>query len=296
MKRIAYLFFVILCSFVLLGCGGENKKTADYWIEQGNKAFEEKDYRTAFLDAEEALKIDSKALGALELRARVFYDKYCRNYALRDINKVIELDPKRASAYCYRAEFEGEPFIDSLYHNSQAAINDLTKAIEIDPNNAKVYSLRSKFYGYEKKNDLAMQDINRAIELFPKDPDLYVQRSKYQKNPEKMKDLDKAIELATDKKKYKYYDIRGYSQESKDKKKADFEKALELATGETKAEYYVVRYGGPTIDDYNKAIEVATNKAKYYATRARYYKKHQNRDAALADYAKAIEQRQGEIL
>lgn len=292
MKRISYLFLVILCSFVLIGCGEESKKSADYWIDQGNKAIEEKDYRTAFVDAEEALKIDPKSISALELRARVFNDKTNRNYAFRDINKVIEMDPKRASAYCYRAKFEFVELdeMDQTYKDEAKGMNDLAKAIEIAPNNAKIYRLRGEAYDFAWKDDLAMQDINKAIELSPKDPDLYYLRSINRNNSNRNDDFAKAIELATDKAKY-------YAKWS-----SHINKAIEVATDKDKAKYYARRAEyykydkekGDALADYTKAIELAADadKAKYYQMRASYYAYNSEPpkpDLAIQDLTKVIE-------
>jgi S1-C subfamily serine protease len=79
-------------------------------------------------------------------RAKDHYGAGDYNGAIADYTEVIQLDPKNASAYYWRAIV----YDDKRDHDS--AFADYTKAIRLDPKNARAYRRRAMVYN--KKGDL----------------------------------------------------------------------------------------------------------------------------------------------
>lgn len=85
--------------------------------------------------------------------------------AIEDLSQAIELDPKLASAYSYRAEayrFMGM---------TKEALRDSTVAINLGGDSlsiASAYVTRAKIYGQRGQNELAEAEFRKAMELNPR--------------------------------------------------------------------------------------------------------------------------------
>jgi tetratricopeptide (TPR) repeat protein len=90
--------------------------------------------------------------------------------ALRDFNRVIELNPGLAIAYRNRAEL-----LASL-GRIEEALADYTRAIEGLPGNAELYRARGSAWHRAGDYERALADLNRAIEIAP-DADAFTQRA-----------------------------------------------------------------------------------------------------------------------
>ena len=91
--------------------------------------------------------------------------------AISDYNKIIELDPKDAKAYCYRGA------VKVLIQDFQGAIADYTKAIEIYPEYERAYYKRGILKVELEDYQAAIADYNKAIELDdPKNIEVYYDR------------------------------------------------------------------------------------------------------------------------
>jgi tetratricopeptide (TPR) repeat protein len=90
--------------------------------------------------------------------------------ALRDFNRVIELNPGLAVAYRNRAE------LLAALGRMEEAIADYTRAMSSLPEDASL--LRARAHAYQRMGDFAhaTADVNRAIQLAPHDPELITQR------------------------------------------------------------------------------------------------------------------------
>ena len=84
-----------------------------------------------------------------------------KNYmgAIKDYNKVIEIDPESAEAYSNRAVAKSNLGLD------REAIKDFNKAIKLNPDYAEAYNNRgiTKFLLTRKKD--ALKDLTKAGEL-----------------------------------------------------------------------------------------------------------------------------------
>lgn len=121
-------------------------------------------------------------------------DEYGRTAA--DYDKLIELDPNNADAYCERGDFYYET------DEYDKAIVDYNRAIELAPNHASAYFNRGCAYGEIGAYDKAILDYNRAIELNPNNALAYYNRGlAYREKgevPKTVSDLEKSISLSTD--------------------------------------------------------------------------------------------------
>ncbi len=99
------------------------------------------------------------------LRGKAYKDSGEMNFALKDLNTSIMLDPSR-TAYKYRGEiyFEQERYTD--------AINDFTAALEINPS-SELYKLRGESYLKSVNYVVALADGFNIIEMAPYDSESY---------------------------------------------------------------------------------------------------------------------------
>jgi len=122
--------------------------------------------REAVEDATQVLKLEPDAPNPdiLFVRARAYTGDKKLNFALDDLNKVIEEKPNLVDAYIERAEvFMGARRYDD-------AIGDLNRAIFIDPQNARAYAVRATAKLKTEANEDALNDVNQALALANTDP------------------------------------------------------------------------------------------------------------------------------
>ena len=217
------------------------------------------------------------------------------NKAIRDLNKVIRLDPENALAYISRGtayDKKGD------YDN---AIKDYDKAIKLNSEDAEAYLLRGDAYLGKADYDSAIADYDKAIKLNPEEETAYEGKAyAYRKKgdnaqaeatkaellnimeDQELTSLDGAIRVSPENAEAYYnrglfYDARG----DFDLAIADYSKAIQLAPQGTRASYYKGRadayYGRVSYDmDCDKAIA--------------------NLDLAIADYEKVGYDRPGELI
>lgn len=91
-----------------------------------------------------------------------YYKKKRYNSALKEYDKAIEIDPKRAEAYFFR----GRIYIYlKKYKNAEA---NLKKAVELKPDYAEAYTNLGWISSLRKDYDQSIRYMNRSIELNPK--------------------------------------------------------------------------------------------------------------------------------
>jgi tetratricopeptide (TPR) repeat protein len=90
--------------------------------------------------------------------------------ALRDFNRVIELNPGLAIAYRNRAE------LLATLERMNEAVADYSRAIELLPDDAELYAARGYAWQRLGEFDRASADLDRALEISPDQVDLLTQR------------------------------------------------------------------------------------------------------------------------
>ncbi len=91
--------------------------------------------------------------------------------ALKDLDKVIELNPENSLTYFNRA------IIRSQIGDYSNALSDYEKVININPNNVLGYYNRAAVYMQLGNYRDAIYDYNKAIELYPDFANAYLNRS-----------------------------------------------------------------------------------------------------------------------
>lgn len=111
-------------------------------------------------------------IDALRHRSEAYFDSLQYDLALKDLNKVLQVDKKSALCHQRRAE------IYLLTGKPSLAIPDLTEAIALDPHQPRHLILRGKAYAMLKQYKTAINDYSASIKLVPYIGEAYRQRAK----------------------------------------------------------------------------------------------------------------------
>lgn len=128
MRKLAVWLIVMLIAALamsVVGCGGPEEGTAEWYLDRGNELAEEGRYEEA----------------------------------IEEYTKAIEIDPDYAAAYNNRGYAYDE------LGEYQQAIDDYTKAIEIDPDCADTYNNRGYTYRELGYGAEALADYEKVITL-----------------------------------------------------------------------------------------------------------------------------------
>ncbi len=138
-----------------------NKLHNTYWYSNAIKL--DPNYAEAYINRGveyiESARQDIRLAKKLNVKSRFKSARKSFDFALKDFNKAIQLQPKNAYVYLNRG---------TVYHEKkkfEQALADYTYAIELEPDNSIAYSNRGATYVVMKKYLLAISDCNRAIEL-----------------------------------------------------------------------------------------------------------------------------------
>ena len=155
-----------------------------------------------------------------------------RGQAIDDLNRAIQLKPDYSEAYGNRG------FVHYMAKNYSAAIKDFDSAIQLDPRNARNYVYRALYWRQvAKDNNRALADYNKALELEPNDAYVYFNRAGFYQYELKdfsraAEDLTRAIQFETSKNLivHHYYARAECYQKLKlyDKAVADYTKYIQI--------------------------------------------------------------------
>jgi len=267
----------------------------------------------------EALKIDDEHEDSLFYRGWCIFNKPgVENYskAIADFSKVIELNPRHASAYYYRANsyyyygiFHGFRSIDPFFYDK--AVSDFTKAIELNRrtfHTEDCYYYRGLAYFVKGEYDSAISDYSKAIELNPRYVRAYTSRASacHSKGDygKAISDYTKAIKIAPQYNEAYYNRGKAYSAKGEfDHAISDYSKAIDMNPGDAMANlcrehaycHRGVAYNSKgehdkAISDFSKVIQIDPSAAKAYCHRGYTYGLHKReQDKAISDFSKAIE-------
>lgn len=152
-----------------------------------------RDFKGAYDDLSEAIRLDSTNLDALNNLAAVADEVGKPEETLKYLYQIIQVDPTYVPAYVNIG------FKYQIMGKHENAITYFDKAVELAPDEALGYSNRS--FSKLKSNDLrgAMKDIKKSIKLFPSNSYAYKIKALIQIEKNKIssacKDLYKADEL-----------------------------------------------------------------------------------------------------
>lgn len=214
--------------------GAKNDLSKILVIEQDNVValyklskleFSKKNFKLVIKYLTRAIGVEPSA-DIILLRGRTFYHIKDFQSAIKDLSKVIELNPELYSAYFYRAKVKEE------LKDNYGAITDYTKALN-DQKFTDAYYSRGKLRLALKEYNAAAKDFSKAINLKSNEAVYYYLRAQcynfMEKPHEALEDLDKAVQIkANFAQAYLLRGMVGFSNRSFSKAKSDFEKVVEI--------------------------------------------------------------------
>lgn len=225
---------------------------------------------------------------ARDNRGYAYYRAGKYEEALRDFNKVLELDPNNAGSYHNRGVLH--------YHQGKyaEALTDLNRAIELKLENAESYTNRGAAHAGLGNFAAAISDFNKAIELDPDHADAYNNRgAQYAKAgmfEAAISDFSRALALSPD-----YVDAQRNKELALANSRGQSEPKQDGADSQT-AEYFLKRgmqYGQTgnlraAVNDFNMAISLNQRYVEAYNNRGIAYAMLGQTDSSYADFDIAI--------
>ncbi len=266
-------------------------------LDADNAAFAKKLVASTLMQrARETVKLLLAQLRAGAQSPDVFH--HHRQFALADLKRVVELDPKQPEAFLLIAQLNGLPggnaeaareSVDKaialgladpaaqakalqlragLQTEPQKQLDDLDEALRLMPDNLTSLRARGLLLGDLGNLDAALVDLNKAIELSPKDGPLLeakaVVLARLNRYDEALAVLDAARKLAPNSIMPLVQRARIHSQQT------DLDAA---------------------VDDLTQALTLDSNNAAVLLMRASVYQAKNQRDKALADVDQALKVR-----
>jgi tetratricopeptide (TPR) repeat protein len=204
--------------------------------QQGDRDKELEDYNEAIRHSPGG----DQGISAFRNRGQWWERKGNVEYALRDYQEVIRLDPQDRSAFYRRA---------GLLQRSgklDEALKDYDETIRIDPNYAGAYANRGFVWRMKGNLENALKDFDEAIRLNAKTESYFANRGlawQQKGDPDRaIQDYDEAIRLNP-----KYGTAHSYRVGvhqhlgNRDKAIADLQQVIELTPGPAAAPYYRTR-------------------------------------------------------
>ncbi len=135
---------------------------ADDFLIRGNEKYNQKDYKGAFADYTQAIRLNPNYAVPYYNRGNVRSALGDKQAAIADYNSAIKINSNDALAYYNRGVVRAD------LRDNQGAIADFNKAIEINPNLAQAYGYRGVIrYNRLGDDQGAIADFNKAIEINP---------------------------------------------------------------------------------------------------------------------------------
>lgn len=144
---------------------------AAYYIRQGNRACETRDFDRAIASYQQATRLDPSYALAYYNCGVVYNILHQYEEAIASCSKAIALDSSHVSAYTTRG---------IAYKNlgqMEEAIGDYTSAVELNPTDASAYNNRGNAYFALGQHEMAVEDYTRAIEYNPSFKRAYLNRA-----------------------------------------------------------------------------------------------------------------------
>lgn len=154
MKKIIILIFLFtLNSFC---------QTVINYNDSGLKKMQLKEYSSAIVDFNKAIKLNPKSSNLYSNRGLAKFKLKDFNGAIQDFDKSIQFEPNESIFYVYKGNCKME------IGNYESAIKDYNFALELEPNNAKTYNYRGFSKAMLKNYNGAIEDYKSAIKINPK--------------------------------------------------------------------------------------------------------------------------------
>jgi len=135
--------------------------TAQFFLEQGEKQFEQKHFAVAVRTLSAALRRDPRLADAYRVRGEALDQMGLPQRAIQDFTKYIELKPSDARGYACR----GDAHNFNLDHD--LALADYNHAIKIQPSSVSAHLGRGLAYAGMEKYEEAIKDYQVVLRANP---------------------------------------------------------------------------------------------------------------------------------
>lgn len=159
MKKLFVVLGIFCCLFSIgsnLGFCEETKIDKDLTSSKIGVLVNEKQYKTALKQCNDALKKYPEEYSLYYWRAAIYNATGNKKSALVDLNKAIELSPNNSKIYVMRG------ICKYNLRDEKGALADYNKAIELDKNNSSAYTMRAMIKLDNGDFDGANQDLDKA--------------------------------------------------------------------------------------------------------------------------------------
>jgi tetratricopeptide (TPR) repeat protein len=259
---------------------------------------EEKEYKQALADYNQAISIDSSHTEAYNNRgvSRAALKNFAG--AKHDYDKAIKLRPNYPDAYYNR----GNSFIET--EDTISAIKDYTKVLSLNPNHTGALNNRGLAKRAVKDYKGAMEDFNKAIKIYPANSEAYANRAllKYdmgdiagaEEDNEKALKLDPSLDNA--------YLQRGNSKSLRKDfvgALADYDRALQKDPNNAEALFkrgvtkINLNNAAGAIEDLNRVIALQPKNPEAYHQRGIAKNNSKDYKGAIEDYNKLLQLKPG---
>jgi tetratricopeptide (TPR) repeat protein len=275
-------------------------KTATDFFDDGRKKHDEKDFKGAITDYNEAIRLNPDFADAYYSRGLAKSALGDKQGAITDYNEAIRLNPNYDKAYNNRGNAKKN------LGDKQGAIADYNEAIRLNPNYANAYINRglAKYELGDKQGAIA--DYNETIRLNPNNATAYTNRgsAKYELGDKQgaIADYNEAIRLNPNL--AEAYNNRGVAKDNFGDNQgaiADYNEAIRL--NPNYAEAYNNRGAAKSalgdkqgaITDYNESIRLKPDYAPAYMGRGNAKFALEDKQGAIADYDESIRLKNSEL-
>jgi tetratricopeptide (TPR) repeat protein len=190
-RRLSLLAAVVII-LAQAACGRSCLRPAQQHYFSGMKAFNQRNYKQALTEYDQAIKLDPYQPAYYKARGWTYELLSQDDKALTDFDQALRLKPDYAEALLHR----GRVYLRK--DDYRRAVADFSQAIKLNQE-AESYFLRGQAYARMDQFEAAISDYSQAIKLEPKSYSSYEQRASVYANlgmyQQALADHDKAIEL-----------------------------------------------------------------------------------------------------
>lgn len=129
MRKILIYLIALIGTLTSIEAGESNKPDISTYIENANSLAQQGNYKEAYIQINEALKINPSSPRANRIRGNLNFIRKNYKAALKDFSKVIEAYPKKSRAYSDRA------LVYYALENYEKAKEDAAQALHYNPKN-----------------------------------------------------------------------------------------------------------------------------------------------------------------
>lgn len=290
MKR---LLFASVMALTLVGCGNDDTTQKQRFLIRGNEALRQRDFREATRVYQEAIKLDSCYVDALNNLGVLFFEQRHFSKAIQQYDQALVCQPDYFEALMNRVNVFYE--LNELYR----ALDDLKYISQTAQDSAQVHFMLGLVHTKLRDYDEAISAFDKSLALDSANPETLINRGTlkyYQKRLEEgERDLKSALKIDP-------LESNAYNAMSLiESERGNYDKALELVNRALDLEdgqpYFLNNRGFIYLNkgllkeakaDIDQSITVDPNNGWAYRNKGYYYYLEENYEEALLLYQQAI--------